>query len=103
MTSLSGCLCCPHLRVLVSLLGVLLITVDVKPDRSSGAACSTETENNSGTIGKDDPEALREKRGRAKKNKSVTMKHGVEQNHDRSLINNDGQLLRLFIYKIFHQ
>lgn len=61
VTSLSGCLYCPHLWVLVNLLRVLLITVDVEPDSSSGAACAAETENNSGTIGKDDPEALREK------------------------------------------
>lgn len=61
MMSLSGRLYRPDLWVLVNLLGVLLITVDVESDRSSGAACAAETENNSGTIGKDDPEALREK------------------------------------------
>lgn len=96
---------CPDLWVLVNLLGVLLVTVDVEPDGGSGAACAAETENNSGAIGKDDPEALREKHGRMKKktNKTVTVKHGVEQNHDRSLISNDGQLLLLFISKICHQ
>lgn len=64
MTLLSGGLCCPDLWVLVNLLGVLLIAVDVEPDSSSGAACAAETENYSGTIGKDDPEALREKQNR---------------------------------------
>lgn len=78
MTSLSGRLYGPDLWVLVNLLGVLLITVDVEPDRSSGAACAAETENDSGTIGKDDPEALGEKRGKIKKTTTVTGKRRVE-------------------------
>lgn len=68
--SSSGWLCCPDLWVLDNLLGVLLVTVDVEPDGGSGAACAAETENNSGAIGKDDPEALREKHGRMKKKKT---------------------------------
>lgn len=52
--------CCPDLWVLVNLLGVLLITVNVEPDGCSSTACTAETENNSGTIGKDDPKTLRE-------------------------------------------
>lgn len=78
MTSLSGRLYCPDLWVLVNLLGVLLITVDVEPDRSSGAACAAETENDSGTIGKDDPEALGEKRGKRTKITTVTVNRRVE-------------------------
>lgn len=58
----SACLDCSDLWVLVNLLRVLLIAVDVQPDRRSGAACAAQTENNSGTIGKDDPEPLRETR-----------------------------------------
>lgn len=71
MTSPSGylyCLYCPDLWVLVNLLGVLLVAVDVEPDCSSGAARAAQAENNSGTIGKDDPEALGGKRGKMKKN-----------------------------------
>lgn len=58
---LAGVIYCPDLWVLVYLLGVLLITVDVEPDGCSGAARTAETENNSGTIREDDPQALREK------------------------------------------
>lgn len=59
--------CCPDLWVLVNLLGVLLITVNVEPDGCSSTACTAETENNSGTIGKDDPKALREEQIQMKK------------------------------------
>lgn len=52
---------CPDLWVQVNLLWVLLITVYVEPDGCSSAACTAEAEYNSGTIRKDDPEALREK------------------------------------------
>lgn len=72
MTSLSGCLHCPHLWVLVNLLGVLLIAVDVEPDGGSGAACAAEAENDSRTIRKNDPEALREKDRRMRKNETLT-------------------------------
>lgn len=78
MTSPSGCLYCPDLRVLVNLLGVLLVAVDVEPDCSSGAARAAQAENNSGTIGKDDPEALRGKRGKMKKKSDGEKQEGME-------------------------
>lgn len=78
MTSPSGCLYCPDLWVLVNLLGVLLVAVDVEPDCGSGAARAAQAENNSGTIGKDDPEALRGKRGKMKKNCDCEKQEGMK-------------------------
>ena len=52
---------CDDLRVLKDLLGVLLIAVYVEPDGRSCTACATETEDESGAIREDYPQALRER------------------------------------------
>ena len=50
---------CVDLWVLVDLLGVLLIAVYVEPDGRPCTACTAETEDESGAIREDYPQALR--------------------------------------------
>lgn len=66
VTSVRAPTLCPvtfrsHLCVAVDLGGVFLIAVYVEPDGCPGAACPTETEDDPGAVGEDDPQTLRDR------------------------------------------
>lgn len=51
-----------YLWILIDLLRVLLVTVYVKSDSCTSTACPAETEDDTRTITKDDPQALGKKK-----------------------------------------